>query len=554
MTSNRNHLLWVFGLLTALAAGPAGAQDRSQASIELQERVEQYLFTGELCCGGEDIASRELLPEIYVSRDFLPMWSAARLDELLAIIAAAPADGLNSEDYHYAALQEMLALQRADPIPRRRADLDILATDALIRFGYHQRFGKVNPVDLDPNVNFRREAWPDGNPGAAVINAAVSATPLAEIVAGFFPRPDYYEDLRSHLAEYRLIAEAGGWPAVTPGPALRQGDTDVRVAEIRRRLAVTNDLAPDTPLLSPEFDEAVAAGVSRFQARHRLEPDGIAGANSFEAMNVPVQARIDQLRMSLERLRWIDQELTDDFVAVNIADFRAFLVRKGEITWFARAQVGKPYRMTPIFRGDISYLEMNPTWTIPPGILRNDVLPRIKQDPNYLLERNISVIDRDGAKVDPLTVDWSVYSKGVPYTLRQEPGPNNALGRIKFIFPNEHFVFLHDTPSRGLFDRAERAFSSGCIRVDKPLELAELLLGDPDKWSMEKLQAVLDSRKTQRVNLRPKEPVLILYLTASLDLDGSIRFAKDIYSRDDDLLAALNGPVKLEAPAVAAQQ
>ena len=540
-------------MLVVLMAGVAVAQDRSQASVLLQERVEEYLFTGELCCGGESIASLELLPEIYVSRDFLPMWSAARLDELLAIIAAAPADGLISEDYHYTALQELLAAQRAEPNPLRRANLDILATDALIRFGYHQRFGKVNPVDLDPNVNFRREAWPDGKPGDAVTEAALSAMPLADIVAGFFPRPDYYRNLRRYLMEYRRIAEAGGWPAVTPGPTLRLGDTDVRVAEIRRRLAVTNDLAPGTPLLSPEFDAAVAAGVSRFQERHRLESDGIAGAQSFEAMNMPVQARIDQIRMSLERLRWIDQELTDNFVAVNIADFRTFLVRDGAITWFARSQVGKPYRMTPIFRGDISYLEMNPTWTIPPGILRNDILPRVKQDPNYLIEKNISVIDRDGRKVDPLTVDWSGYSKGVPYTLRQEPGPNNALGRIKFIFPNEHFVFLHDTPSRGLFDRAERAFSSGCIRVEKPLELAELLLGDPDKWSMEKLQAVLDSRKTQRVNLRPKEPVLILYLTASLGLDGGIRFAKDIYSRDDDLLAALNGPVKLEAPAVAAQ-
>jgi murein L,D-transpeptidase YcbB/YkuD len=554
MTNQRHLSVWIGALLSLLMAGAAPAQERSQASVLLQERVEQYLFTGELCCGGEPIASRELLPEIYVSRDFLPMWSAARIDELLALIAAAPADGLMSEDYHYAALQELVAAQRAEPNPLRRANLDILATDALIRFGYHQRFGKVNPVDLDPNVNFRREAWPDGKPGDAVINAALSATPLADIVMGFFPRADYYRNLRGHLAEYQGIAEAGGWPAVTPGPTLRLGDTDVRVAEIRRRLAVTNDLAPGTPLLSPEFDAAVEAGVSRFQARHRLESDGIAGAQSFEAMNVPVQARIDQIRMSLERLRWIDQELTNDFVAVNIADFRAFLVRNGEITWFARAQVGKPYRMTPIFRGDISYLEMNPTWTIPPGILRNDVLPRVKQDPNYLIERNISVIDRDGRKVDPLTVDWSVYSKGVPYTLRQEPGPNTALGRIKFIFPNEHFVFIHDTPSRSLFDRAARAFSSGCIRVDKPLELAEQLLRDPDKWSIEKLQAVLDSRETKRVNLRPKEPVLILYLTASLDLDGSIRFAKDIYSRDEGLLAALNGPVILEAPAVTAQQ
>ena len=292
--------------------------------------------------------------------------------------------------------------------------------------------------------------------------------------------------------------------------------------------------------------------MASFQRRHVIDDDGIAGAQTFEAVNVPVQTRIDQLRMSLERMRWIESELSNDFVAVNIPEFRVFLVRDRNIVWSGRAQVGKPYRETPIFRGDIQYLEINPTWTVPPGIFRNDILPKLKQDPSYVVNKNISVIDRDGRKVDPFSVDWSQYSRGVPYTLRQEPGPNNALGRIKFIFPNEHFVFLHDTPSRGLFDRSARAFSSGCIRVENPLELAELLLRDPDKWSQADLQAVLDSRQTQRVNLRPREPVLILYLTASLDLDGGIRFAKDVYGRDAELLAALNGPVRLDPPAAAA--
>ncbi len=317
---------------------------------------------------------------------------------------------------------------------------------------------------------------------------------------------------------------------------------------MRRRLVVTGDLPPGSDLESDRYDEILEIAVKAFQGRHGLDADGIAGAKTFEALNVPVQTRINQLRMSLERLRWVDQDVSDDFVAVNIPDYRVFLLRDREIVWSARAQVGKPYRATPIFRGDIQYLELNPTWTVPPGILRNDILPRLKQDPGYVVNKNISVIDRDGRKVDPFSVDWSKYSRGVPYTLRQEPGPNNALGRIKFIFPNEHFVFLHDTPSRSLFDRSERAFSSGCIRIDKPLELAELLLRDPDKWSQEDLQGVLDSRRTQRVNLKPREPVLILYLTASLDLDGSIRFAKDIYGRDAELLAALNGPVRLQPP------
>ena len=540
-------LLLVLGLV---AAPPAVADE---VSTVLQDRIEQLLFTGELTCQGEEIASRQLLPDIYTQRGFQPLWTAERAKELVGLIAVgAPAEGLLARDYHYAALQELLEAQRVAPDALTRANLDLLATDALIRIGYHQRFGKVNPTDLDPNVNFRRELWPDRDPASAVIATATSSEPLVELVRNFFPRGYYYNGLRQHLLRHLEVAEQGGWPSVTPGATLREGDVDPRVIELRRRLAVSGDLPDGADLESGRFDETLAMAVATFQRRHVLDDDGIAGAQTFEALNVPVQTRIDQLRMSLERLRWIENEISSDFVAVNIPEFRVYLVRNEVIVWSSRAQVGKPYRETPIFRGDIQYLELNPTWTVPPGILRNDILPKLKQDPGYVVNKNISVIDRDGRKLDPFSVDWSQYSRGVPYTLRQEPGPNNALGRIKFIFPNEHFVFLHDTPSRGLFDRSARAFSSGCIRVENPLELAELLLRDPDKWSQADLQAVLDSRQTQRVNLRPREPVLILYLTASLDLDGGIRFAKDVYGRDAELLPALNGPVRLDPPAAAA--
>jgi murein L,D-transpeptidase YcbB/YkuD len=211
--------------------------------------------------------------------------------------------------------------------------------------------------------------------------------------------------------------------------------------------------------------------------------------------------------------------------------------------------VGKSYRKTPVFRGDIQYMEFNPTWTIPPGILRNDTLPAIKRDPNYLSSKNIRVIDRDGSFVDPATVDWNQYSKGVPYTLRQDPGPWNSLGTVKFIFPNQHFVFLHDTPHRELFDRPERAFSSGCIRIENPLTLAELLLNDEDKTRPE-LQAIVDSRETQRISLENTVPVLILYLTAGLDLEGNVTFFKDIYNRDQRVLAALDGAVVIDPPSI----
>ena len=214
--------------------------------------------------------------------------------------------------------------------------------------------------------------------------------------------------------------------------------------------------------------------------------------------------------------------------------------------------VGKHYRQTPVFRGDIAYMEFNPTWTIPPGILRNDTLPAIKRDPGYLERNNIRVIDRNGKFVDPDSVDWQQYSRGVPYTLRQDPGPNNSLGTVKFIFPNSHFVFLHDTPHRELFDHPERAFSSGCIRIEDPLKLAELLLDDPGQYSRTDLQAFLDTRVTIRVNLRPRIPVFIVYLTADLDQHGRVRFLIDIYNRVAAVLQALDGPVTLKPPSPSA--
>lgn len=214
--------------------------------------------------------------------------------------------------------------------------------------------------------------------------------------------------------------------------------------------------------------------------------------------------------------------------------------------------VGKPYRQTPVFRGDIRYMELNPTWTVPPTILRKDILPAVKRDPGYLAEKNISVIDRDGKIVDPSTVNWQDYTRGVPYTLRQKPGPRNALGRIKFIFPNEHFVFLHDTPSRGLFDRAERAFSSGCIRVENPMAFAELLmdLDNQSDWDQAALEKVLDTRQTRRIHMKTPMPVLILYLTASVDTGNRVLFMRDVYDRDAELLQALDSDVRIELPEI----
>ena len=357
-----------------------------------------------------------------------------------------------------------------------------------------------------------------------------------------------YRQLQVKMKFYRDIAAKGGWPTIPDGPTLHPGDNDPRVAIVRQRLATTGHIEKDSGADSSSYDAALKEAVKGFQVRHQLGADGVAGKQTFAAMNVPVEHRIDQIRLSLERLRWVKEEAVDTMVVVNIAGFRAVFFSDGAIEWETRVMVGKNYRKTPIFRGDIAYLEFNPTWTIPPGILRNDTLPAIRKNPNYLASKNIQVIDKNGKIIDPSTVDWSKHQRSAPYTFRQTPGPHNSLGMVKFIFPNEHFVFLHDTPHRELFSQTERNFSSGCIRVQNPFDLAELVLNDPKKYNRAELDAIVASRKTQRVHLKPKVPVIILYITASIGADGEVRFYKDIYNRDQKILDALNGPVLIQLP------
>jgi murein L,D-transpeptidase YcbB/YkuD len=400
----------------------------------------------------------------------------------------------------------------------------------------------VNPEALDANMNFTRQFLGGREPVLAIPEIIASPVPLRQQLDEAAPRSGFYRALQKHLATYRQIAAAGGWPRVPEGATLHPGDTDPRVAAIRARLLVTGDLPADSDATSSIFDDELKAAVIEFQERQGLDADGVVGKASYEAMNVPVETRIDQLRLSLERLRWVRSERDERFIAVNIASFRVFFVSDGHITWTSRVMVGKPYRQTPVFRGTLSYMEINPTWTVPPTILRNDVLPAIKKDPSYLQTKNMSVIDRDGRKVDPASVDWQSYRSSIPYSIRQEPGPKNALGEIKFIFPNKHFVFLHDTPDRSLFARPERTFSSGCIRVEHPFELAELIMNDPATWDQAALKKVRDSHQTRRINT-PKLPVLVLYLTASVEQDGRPRFLKDVYARDAAVLKALDGEV-----------
>lgn len=340
------------------------------------------------------------------------------------------------------------------------------------------------------------------------------------------------------------------------GATLRQGDTDARIPALRSRLLASGDLAPAADATSGQFDAELDAAVARFQARHDLDADGVVGRNTYAALNVPLTRRIDQLRASLERVRWAFDEIqlvSDKAIVVNIASAEVAVLAEpdGRALFRARAQVGKPYRQTPVFKGDLQYLQVAPTWTVPPTILRKDVLPKLKADAlGYLESKNMDLLTQDGTIVDPATVDFSqIGARGFPYIVRQRPGPWNALGQIKFIFPNSHFVFLHDTPSRALFERAERTFSSGCIRVERPFELAELVLDDPE-WDRDSLKALVDAQAPRNLHLKTPMPVFLIYWTAMVEEDGTVRFPPDVYGRDEKLLEAMNAPPLIDlAPA-----
>jgi murein L,D-transpeptidase YcbB/YkuD len=327
---------------------------------------------------------------------------------------------------------------------------------------------------------------------------------------------------------------------VPAGAALKPGTSDPRVVVLRRRLAVTGDLSGQ-PLDAELYDETLAVAVRGFQQRHQLATDGEVGPATLAELNLPVEARITQIRVNLERGRHVLHEIgDDDLVIVDIAGYELRYVQNRKVTWTSRVQVGQPFRQTPIFKSAIDHIVINPTWTVPPGILGKDILPAVRKDPGYLAKRGLEVYDRNGRRVDPGAIDWSRYTgNSFPYFLRQAAGPSNALGRVKIMFPNPYLVYLHDTPSRSLFDMDTRAFSSGCIRVERPFELVEKLLADP-QWSATALQRAVESGETRTVRLARPVRLLLIYWTVDEDDAGRLVFRRDVYDRDQPLARALN--------------
>jgi len=536
-------------LAAALVVGAAPLPDARAAKplVEaLRERIESLRTAGDAQIGAGSTTARMLVASVYERRGFAPLWAdAQRARSLQAALEASRTHGLEPRDYHLDAL-ERLRVPAAAGVERDRAlaQRELLLTDAMLRLAYHLYFGKADPRALHGGWNFARTL--DGVDPLTALAALVEAPDPAAALENLSPRLSLYRDLRGALEYLRGVERAGGWRTIPSGPKLELGATGDLVTQLRERLRASGDLTADADDPS-RFEADLEAAVRRFQTRHGLEPDGVVGRTTIAGLNVSVAERIAQVRVNLERLRWVARELTGDFLLVDIAGFSARLWLNDALVWSSRVVVGRPYRTTPEFRAKMKYLVLNPEWNVPPTILREDVLPKVIKDPGYLPRQNMRMVDTTGRVVDGGSIDWAKYQReprAFPFQIVQAPGRENPLGTVKFMFPNEHSVYLHDTPARVLFQRTVRAFSSGCIRIEKPLELARHLLDDAQLWSDERLREAIATGRTQTIPVRRTVPVMLLYFTASVATDGALQFRPDLYARDGAVIRALAAPFR----------
>ncbi len=523
--------------LALLAVDTARADD---VAHQLALRFDAELSTPRQGASGEAF---DALRQFYVARDFRPIWigpagPSAGARRFVEILSRSDGDGLYPSHYDAEEIQQGLD----DDDPAVRADLEFALSRSLIRFGGDLSAGRVDPARVDKELHID----PSAVPAAELLATAADPTiDIAEYLAGLAPQSKEYRRLKAALADYRGIADGGSWGTVPDGKTLKPGMRDARVEAMRRRLQVSGDLATKTT--EPElYDKALEAAVRHFQYRHGLTVDGAAGKKTLAALNVTIEERVEQILLNMERRRWMPDDLGQIYVFVNMADFVLKVVDGPKTVLDTRVVVGKPYHRTPVFSDEMRYIVINPYWTIPPSIARNEILPKLRKNANYLAERNIKLFsdwNASARELDPTAIDWeNMKRRGFPYKLRQEPGKGNALGNIKFMFPNRFNVYLHDTPSRSLFRKTVRSFSHGCIRVENPSTLASVLLSDDGDWPKSRIEEVIAGKKRQVVNLKKRIPVHLTYLTAWVNKDGSVHFRDDIYDRDKRLQKALDRP------------
>lgn len=487
------------------------------------------------------------LRTFYTERDYEPAFvypDEDRLQEALELLCRSEADGLNVGDYLTGILRQQIEhvygekAESGDDRARRLGELDIAVSQTMMRYASHILTGRVDPKDVSSTWKMpvhEVEPW-------RIVNEALSSESLESIPGRIDDIHDQYGKLRQALARYRSIKRNGGWTPIPNGEVLEEGDSGERVKALIERLVVEGDL--DSTILvdsTYRYTPHVAEAVQSVQNRFGLEVDGVAGERVLSVLNVPVDERIEQIEINMERWRWIPGHFGSRYLYVNIPAFELHAFDEGREVLSMPVIVGKVYEdsATPVFTDTLEYVEFNPYWNVPESIASDEIVPNARADESYLVRNGYEILSNwtnDARILEPTNSNLDRVEAGT-YRVRQKPGSLNALGRVKFMFPNEFNIYLHDTPQGYLFERAARAYSHGCIRVANPRELGEFVFSG--EWTSEQVENEIESRERRTVSIPEPLPVYILYWTAFVDEDGRINFREDLYGNDAGLQDAL---------------
>ncbi len=482
------------------------------------------------------------LATIYHETGTEPLWVTAegpsyQASIIFKYLKNAYKEGLDPEDYQTDELEDIWR----DPDYNSLAKLDTLLTYNIVKYAHDVSFGQLKPYIADPQLF--AEAGDKSFDPVATISKMIESKDLDSFLSELPPDNSHYVGLRKGLAHYRRLQNLGEWPLISSGKIIRPDGSDTRIGQIRKRLALLSgkDLHSEDPL---RYDGRLKEEVLAFQLRHGLKADGIIGKKTLIELNVTPAQRIDQISINMARWRWQDHQLGDEYILVNIANYRLYAYRDGKLDMSLPVIVGKFQHQTPVFSDQVKYIEFHPFWNVPTSIAKDEKLPELRKDPNFLVEKNIRLFSNwqaDGVELDSTAIDWNQVTRSqmAGYKLRQDPGPFNALGRVKIVFPNKYSVYLHDTPTKDLFNEHYRNFSHGCIRVSEPEKLAFFILqGEERGWSEQEVAELFAANERKVVRVRRSLPIHLTYQTAWLDKDGGIHFNGDVYARDIKLLNA----------------
>ncbi len=510
---------------------------------------------------------RKHVGAFYAVRDFEPIWVLKdglnqRAKDVLAQMSQAQTEGLRGLDYLPASLNGFTddgAALTGDPVALARLEIEV--TRAALMYARHATAGRLIPKQVDSNMSVTPRAV---DPSSVLESLSETQSP-GDYLSGLFPKLPEYRKFRAALSKFRSLASRMTSEPISAGGVIRPGEEDPRIEAIRRRLIelgsyqldVSEDThgndanSDDVPVRTSEailasitYDGSLTKAVRTFQKSRGLTVDGIIGGSTINALNGTYESQIRTLTANMERMRWLPDNLGSRYIIVNQAAYELRLMDNGAITHKARVIVGKPKHQTPVISDAMSHIIFNPYWNVPRSIATKEMLPRLLTDPSYLSRQGYEVFYNGGGVKEQIYSDdvyWDeVDTETFNFHFRQPPGPGNALGRMKFMFPNRHNIYLHDTPTKSLFKRSARAFSHGCVRLHNPQKLAEILLRSDKGWSPRRIKRMIDTGVNQRINLKRKIPIHLTYFTAWTDGNGELTFKRDMYRRDNRLIQALN--------------